>query len=178
MNNYEHNLTQLEIVASALGDLLPDVTFVGGCTTALLVDEAAFFGIRKTDDVDVIVDVTTLVEYQRFAKQLRSLGFREDSDGPICRWLFDSETGKVKLDVMPIDEKILEFSNRWYKSALGEAEHVSLPSGVVIKVVSPVYFIATKFEAFAGRGNGNYFSHDLEDVVFVLENRDRFIFLS
>jgi len=42
-------------------------------------------------------------------------------------------------------------------------------------VISPDYFIATKFEAFAGRGNGDYFSHDLEDIVFVMENRARLI---
>lgn len=33
-------------------------------------------------------------------------------------------------------------------------------------------FLATKLEAFADRGEGVYFSHDLEDVVFILENRD------
>ena len=57
MKSYELNLLQLEKVALALGKLLPRVTFVGGCTTALLVDEAAYFGVRETDDVDVIVDV-------------------------------------------------------------------------------------------------------------------------
>ncbi len=66
MNNKDVNLLQLEKVASALGELLPQVTFVGGCTTLLLVDESAHFGVRKTEDVDVIVDVATLVEYHQF----------------------------------------------------------------------------------------------------------------
>ena len=57
MNNKNFNLLQLEAVASALGDLLPNVTFVGGSTTVLLVEEAAHFGIRKTEDVDVIIGV-------------------------------------------------------------------------------------------------------------------------
>jgi hypothetical protein len=175
MKNKEINLMQLESVAVALGDLVPHVTFVGGSTTVLLVDEAAHYGIRKTDDVDVIIDVSTLVEYQRFSKRLRDLGFREDIDGPVCRWLVDTEAGRVKLDVMPIDEKILGFSNRWYKDAIKQASEFSLSNGVSIRVVSPVYFLATKFEAFAGRGKGNYFSHDLEDIMFVMENRDRFI---
>lgn len=169
------NLMQLEAVASALGDLLPHVTFVGGSTTVLLVDASAHFGVRKTDDVDVIVDVATLTEYQRIGNELRKLGFRVDSDGPICRWLFDSKVGRIKLDVMPTDEKILGFSNRWYKAAINSASEVSLPSDVVIRVVNPVYFVATKFEAFAGRGKGDYFSHDLEDIVFVMENRERLI---
>ena len=175
MNNKDSNLMQLEVVASALGDLLPHVTFVGGSTTVLLVDEAAHHGIRKTDDVDVIIDVATRVEYYNFSEKLRELGFVEDTTGPICRWLFESKSGKIKLDVMPIDEKILGFSNRWYKAAIEEATEVTLPNGMNIRVVSPAYFLATKFEAFAGRGNGDYFSHDMEDIVFVLENRNRII---
>lgn len=74
-----------------------------------------------------------------------------------------------------IDEKILGFSNRWYQAAIEQANEVTLPSGRLIKVVSPAYFLATKFEAFAGRGKGDYFSHDLEDIVFVLENRQGLI---
>lgn len=162
---------QLEAIASALGDLLPQVTFVGGSTTVLLVDESAHYGVRKTDDVDVIVDVATLVEYHKFSQRLRDLGFREDIDGPNCRWLYDTGSVITKLDVMPIDEKILGFSNRWYKAAIREASEISLPNGVAIRVVSPTYFMATKFEAFAGRGKGNFFSHDLEDIVFIMENR-------
>jgi predicted nucleotidyltransferase len=176
MNSKDINLMQLVAVASALGDLLPHVTFVGGSTTVLLVDAAAHHGVRKTDDVDVIIDVATKVEYYKFSQKLRDLGFREDPDGPICRWLIDTPAGKVKLDVMPSDETVLGFSNRWYKEAIKQAFEVALPSGIVIRVVSPVYFLATKFEAFAGRGQGDYFSHDLEDIVFVLENRERFIF--
>jgi hypothetical protein len=107
---------------------------------------------------------------------LREHGFREDVEGPTCRWLFDAKNGRAKLDVMPIDEKILGFSNRWYREAIKTAFEVTLPSGNIIRVVSPAYFLATKFEAFAGRGKGDYFSHDLEDIVFVLENRERFIF--
>ena len=58
-----------------------------------------------------IVDVVSHVEYHKFGKELRKLGFREDIDGPICRWLLDSNTATLKLDVMPIDDEILGFSN-------------------------------------------------------------------
>ncbi len=176
MKNKAINLMQLEGVALAIGDLLPHVTFVGGSTTVLLVDEVAHHGIRKTDDVDIIVDVSTLAEYQKFSRKLREQGFREDMDGPVCRWLVDTVAGRVKLDVMPIDEKILGFSNRWYRGAISKSSEFPLSNGITIRVVSPVYFLATKFEAFAGRGKGNYFSHDLEDIMFVMENRERFIF--
>lgn len=161
MNNKDINVAQLEAVASALGQLLTHVTFVGGSTTVLFVDDSAHHGVRSTDDVDVIVDVATLVEYHEFSQRLRELGFREDMDGPICRWLIDTETGSVKLDVMPIDDAILGFSNRWYKAAIEDATEIALPNGIVIRLVTPAYFLATKFEAFAGRGEGDYFSHDL-----------------
>jgi hypothetical protein len=70
MKSHEFNLNQLEKIALALDDLLPKVTFVGGCTTALLVDEAAYFGVRETDDVDVIVDVASQVEYHKVGQAL------------------------------------------------------------------------------------------------------------
>lgn len=176
MKNKEVNLLHLETVAHSLGDLLPHVTFVGGGTTLLLVDESAHFAIRKTDDIDVIIDVASLIEYHKFSQRLRDLGFREDTEGPICRWLLDSSIGQVKLDVMPVDETILGFSNRWYQDAIDEASEISLPNDALIRVVSPAYFIATKFEAFAGRGKGDFFSHDLEDIVFVMENRNGLVF--
>jgi hypothetical protein len=39
--------------------------------------------------------------------------------------LLDSGIGQVKLDIMPTDEKILGFSNRWYKAAIKEASETS-----------------------------------------------------
>lgn len=172
---YEFNLRQLALIAEALGDLLPHVVFVGGCTTALLVDEVAYSGVRQTEDVDVIVDLATYVEYHKFGEALKARGFMEDTSGPICRWLYRTDYTTAKLDVMSTDVKALNFSNRWYKEAISRTFTHSLREDLEIKVVAPVYFLATKFEAFRNRGEGNYFSHDLEDIVFVLENRSNFI---
>lgn len=162
----------LEIVADALKNVLDEVTFLGGCTTVLLVDGAALGGVRQTQDVDIIVDVATYYEYHKFSNRLRKIGFLEDQAGPICRWKKKNGETEIKLDVMPDSEEILGFSNRWYSDAMENSEIKALPSGVKIRVVSSGYFLATKFEAFLGRGNGDYAaSHDLEDIVFVLENR-------
>ncbi|MBL4890303.1 MAG: hypothetical protein JKX91_00445 [Rhizobiaceae bacterium] len=171
VGSYDYNITLLEIIASALKTVVGDVTFIGGCTTILLVDEAAYSGVRQTEDVDIIVDVTTLVEYRKFEKLLRGLGFREDKEGPICRWYIKDGEAEITLDVMPISEEILEFSNRCYSEAIEHANIMRLPSGTEIKVVTAAHFLATKFEAFHSRGEGDYYSHDLEDIVFVLENR-------
>jgi predicted nucleotidyltransferase len=73
---------------------------------------------------------------------------------------------------MPLDEKILGFSNRWYKPAMDSAEERELEPGLSIRVVTAVFFCATKLEAFAGRGKDDYLSsHDLEDLVAVIDGR-------
>lgn len=150
MKRYAHNLAQLEMVAAALSPVLNRLVFVGGCTTALLVDAAAHAGVRQTEDVDVIVDIATTHDYQKFGKELKQLGFSEDQDGPICRWILNHTTIPVKLDVMPVNEKILGFSNRWYPDAIRNSIGMDLPSGITIQVTSPIYFMATKLEAFRG----------------------------
>jgi hypothetical protein len=39
-------------------------------------------------------------------------------------------------------------------------------------MVTAPYFLATKLDAFVGRGKGDYFmSHDMEDIVAVLDGR-------
>jgi hypothetical protein len=65
-SKYELNFRQLLLIAEALSDLLPRVVFVGGCTTVLLVDEVAYSGVRQTEDVDVIVDLSTYMAYHDF----------------------------------------------------------------------------------------------------------------
>ncbi len=72
---------------------------------------------------------------------------------------------------MATDPAILGFTNRWYRLALQKAEWVRLAE-YDIRVVTAPYFLATKLEAFHGRGNDDYaMSHDLEDIVTVLDGR-------
>ncbi len=76
------------------------------------------------------------------------------------------------LDVMPTEPALLGFSNRWYPEALHAAVPHRLPGGLEIRVVSAPYFLATKVEAFLGRGEGDFLgSHDLEDVIALLDGR-------
>lgn len=172
----EFNLKQLKAVATAFGDLLDKITFVGGATTALLVPEVAGSGVRQTNDVDVIVDIVSRLDYVTFSEKLRQKGFSEDSStgAPMCRWTIKdlNGSGNIIVDIMPVVEEILGFTNRWYKEGIAHAKTVELPdSDFKINVLSPGYFLATKFEAFNNRGKGNLFSHDLEDIIFVIENR-------
>jgi predicted nucleotidyltransferase len=165
----EANLRMLRQVAKRLEPLLDRLVFLGGCTTALLMTDVAPPDVRVTDDVDVIVEVLSRTDYWKLEEQLRECGCVQDVAEEItCRWILDG----LKLDVRPTDERILGFGNRWHSDAIKWADSVSIGDGLVIRVVKPAYFIATKLEAFFGRGNLDYRgSHDLEDIVTVIDGR-------
>ncbi|UCF85090.1 MAG: hypothetical protein JSV50_05510, partial [Desulfobacteraceae bacterium] len=74
--------------------------------------------------------------------------------------------------VMPTDEKILGFSNKWYSPAIKNAIEISLEGGLEIRIATAPYFMATKIEAFYGRGKGDYIaSHDMEDIIAIIDGR-------
>jgi len=156
--------------ARLLKPLLGELVFVGGSTTALLITDKAAAEVRPTYDVDAIAEISSYSAYADFSVRLRRCGFSEDaSEGaPLCRWRLK----KTILDVMPLDEKILGFSNRWYKPAMDSAAIHELEPDLRVRVVTTVYFCATKLEAFAGRGKHDYqSSHDLEDLMAVVDGR-------
>ena len=170
MRRVDPNLTILARAVTRLGPLTDRMVFLGGCVTSLLLTDPAAPEVRPTLDVDVITEVGSLAEYYRLADALRAAGFVEDQspDAPLCRW----RAPDVILDVMPTDERVFGFGNRWYRPALANAQLLVLPSGERIRAVTAPYFLATKLEAFAGRGGGDYqASADLEDIVTVVDGR-------
>ncbi|WP_022663108.1 hypothetical protein [Paucidesulfovibrio longus] len=152
--------------ARLLGDLAEQFVFVGGAATGLLITDPAIPNLRPTLDVDVIVEVATRFEYYRLEDALRERGFQNDMD-VVCRW----HHGPIVLDVMPTDPAILGFANRWYGDAARHALAMEL-DGIPLRVVSSPYFLATKLEAFRGRGEGDFMaSHDMEDLIALIDGR-------
>lgn len=172
MNANDPNVALLEVVAERLGDELREqVVFVGGAVAGLLITDPAMPEIRSTEDVDLVCRALVLADYHRVEKMLRARGFVQDLrlEAPICRW----RTGPVAVDVMPTLDTILGFSNRWYPLALASGQFVALPSGRTIRLITAPVFLATKLEAFAGRGQGDFlFSHDLGDLLAVVDGRE------
>lgn len=167
MNPRDPNVQLVEIVIKQLGTLAERLVLAGGCATGLLITDPARPPARATVDVDLIVEVLSLSSYHKLQDEFRRLGFKEDMD-LMCRWRLDD----LKVDVLPTDERILGFTNRWYKRAVQEAQRHALPSGTSINVISPPLFVATKLEAFHSRGNGDYgASHDVEDIITVVDGR-------
>lgn len=166
----EQNLAILSYVASAIGALRETLVFVGGCATGLLVTDVRAQPIRATIDVDLVTHVVSRAEYRAVEKQFEALGFVHDmaAEAPICRW----RSGEIAVDLMPTDESILGFNNRWYVLAVETAQPLVLPNGLTINLITAPAFIATKLEAFKGRGNNDYLaSHDMEDIVTVVDGR-------
>jgi predicted nucleotidyltransferase len=169
VNDHKQMIAQ---VVERLGpELTKDVAFVGGCTTGLLLGDAfALEGVRHTDDVDLIVHVVGRGGWHQLQQRLRERGFRDDmdDDSPICAM----RCGDLRVDFMPDDAAILGFSNRWYRDALASAIDYAITEDVTIRLVSPEYFIATKLEAYLGRGNSDPLgSRDIEDLLTIIDGR-------
>lgn len=157
-------------MARAMGPLCEQVVFVGGCATGLLVDDASLMDVRPTEDVDAIVEVASLAAYHRLAAQLMLRGFKQTmaDNTPPFRWFWN----RMQLDLVPLDEKVLGFANPWYRVGYEGALTVELAEGFPLRHLSAPHFLATKFEAFKDRGqNDVYLSHDLEDIMTVMEGR-------
>ena len=73
------NLDLLESAAQKLRPLLPEIVFVGGCATGLLISDPGAAPVRRTYDVDVISEIVSYADYAVFSERLRALGFTEDS---------------------------------------------------------------------------------------------------
>jgi len=174
MNKINTQIDMLSRVATALGDLLPEVVFIGGCTTGLfLTDALTKEHVRYTDDVDLIVHVGSYIELNKLIENLRRKGFRESmEEDVICRLML----GQLKVDFMPDDEKVLGFSNRWYRDAMKTARDYTITEQLTIKLVEPVFFVATKLEAYLGRGHGDVLvSHDIEDLINIFNGREEIV---
>lgn len=91
MSAYNTHVEMLTLVAQALEPVLCEqMTFVGGCTTGLLLTDAfTREQVRHTDDVDLIVRVIGRGGFPKLQKQLRTKGFKDAAiesaeTTPIC----------------------------------------------------------------------------------------------
>lgn len=163
----------LSLAARGLGPLKDEVVFVGGATVELYLAGQSALRVRATDDVDCVVEVAARSGYHRLEEKLRGLGFRnsKEAGAPICRW----EYGGILVDVMPLDGSVLGFSNRWYPEGFERAGTAKLPGGQEIRIFTLPYFVASKLEAFKGRGRGDFMgSSDMEDIVTLIDGAEGF----
>jgi hypothetical protein len=161
------NLARLDAALEVLGPLAADLCLVGGCAASLLISDPGASPLRLTEDVDVILEALYYHEYSKFCEKLIRIGFTQSVQGgdPICRWRLKT----VVLDVMPLDESVLGFGSHWYREAFQNRRMFDTQAGVKIACVDGPHFLATKLNAFEGRGGGDFvMSHDLEDIIRVI----------
>lgn len=161
-------LDMLEKVATILTQINIKIVFTGGATIALYLDDVSAPDVRPTDDVDCVVEITSRVKYYQLSDRLRELGLSESTEPgvPLCRWQYEG----INIDIMPCDESVLGFTNRWYSQGIRYSLPYQLPSSRQILIFSIPYLLASKIEAFIGRGQGNfYYSADIEDIITLLD---------
>lgn len=166
--SHHKNVVRIKAVHNNLADLKDKVVFVGGATTSLYADRQTL-EVRPTDDVDVIIELINYNERAKLEEKLRSIGFQHDMESTVvCRFKIEG----IIVDIMPTTSDSIGFSNQWYPEGFKHAEEYKIDDNNIVKILSSAYFIATKLEAFKGRGNGDgRTSQDFEDIVYVLENR-------
>lgn len=183
-----YNRVRLRAVANLLSRLNVPVVFVGGTTISLYVDEAAAGETRPTDDVDVALEVTSYMEFTKIEERLREIGLVNDAESSVLirykapGYIINLIEGQptdiiagiqqgITVDFMPIKEIGLGPVNIWYPEGFINSVPIDIGSGTEIKVFPFCYFIASKIEAFKGRGQNDYYgSKDFEDIIFVLDN--------
>jgi hypothetical protein len=162
-------LKRIVHVAQRLESYVQDVVFVGGAVVALYADDPAADEVRPTEDIDIVVELTTYKEYSRFEEIIRGLGFVNDTESSVlCRYRIDG----LVVDIMPVDEAVLGFTNRWYKEGVKESIQYEINPSTTIRIMSFPYFIAAKIEAHRSRGGTDLrTSTDFEDIVYLFDNR-------
>jgi hypothetical protein len=149
--------------------------FVGGITSFLYIDKIELGEIRATEDIDCIIDITSKGKYAELEKKLRKNKFKNcvGDNVPICRWEYED----LLLDIMPIDEEVLGFSNQWYGPGAKNSVQVILPrTKTKIKILAIEYFLTTKLVAFFSRGAKDLvFSQDLQDIIYVFDGRKKIL---
>lgn len=167
MENRIINIAVVAEVAAALKTIEEQVVFVGGAVVSLYTDDPAADEIRPTQDVDMTINVINLGHWVALQEKLGTLGFHPDPQGhAICSYKYKD----IPVDIMSAEDGPMGPANRWYKIGFQDLWTVNAHEQEV-KILTAPCFLATKFEAYNNRGSDYRTSHDIEDIVYVLDNR-------
>lgn len=162
------SIEAIKLIAKSLGELNEKAVFVGGSIVPFYLPDEMLAVARPTEDIDVVFEMISTAERVNAESKLRVKGFTHDrSEGaPICRWKFKG----ITVDMMTPNEKVFGFCNKWYAGGIKNSLQFSMQPDLKIRILSLPYFIATKLEAFKGRGKNDFqASHDMEDIISVFD---------
>jgi len=171
MENKTINLAIVAEVARALQNLKEQIVFVGGAVVSLYTDDPAADEVRPTGDVDITIDIVNLSDWSRLQEELALLGFHPDPFGnSICSYKYNN----IPVDIMSVEDSVFGPSNKWYKIGFKDLR-TTYVEDQEIKILTAPCYLATKFEAFLDRGSDYRTSHDIEDIMYIIDNRTNIV---
>jgi predicted nucleotidyltransferase len=165
-NDTQINLKIVAQVAQVLGNLNTEVVYIGGAIISIYATDEGAEEPRVTKDVDVCVQVSSFGEMETLREQLAQKEIYPDPRGThLYRYSYQG----ILIDFIPFEATAFGPTNSYlkpnfhkaYKTIIGDTEILILPAPI---------FLATKWEAFNGRGSDPRWSHDFEDIIYVLDN--------
>ncbi len=161
------NLSMVKTVLQAMGDLNQHAVFLGGAILPLFLTKASDLPVRKSKDIDCIVEFEKKQQLLEFEDKLWDRGFEKLRNDVVTKW----KLGPISMDVMP-GGPVVEFNNRWLFDAHSEAITVNLEKTLSLKIVPARYFCAIKFNSYYRRGRNDYSkSFDIYDLLVLLAGR-------
>jgi hypothetical protein len=115
------------------------------------------------------VGISTRAGFSTFEEKLRELGFKNDIES---KFIGRYKINGIIVDFMPIEENVLGFSNKWYKTGIEQSFLHRIDNDTSIRLMPFHYFIASKIEAHNSRNKADLrTSKDFEDIVYSFDNR-------
>jgi len=70
LNNINLNKKVIITIASALGELNPEVMYVGGAVVSLYINDPSAEDVRPTKDLDISMEIASAGELEKIRKSL------------------------------------------------------------------------------------------------------------
>ncbi|MDR9487472.1 hypothetical protein [Salibacter sp.] len=171
LKNQTINLKVIEKVASVLGELNEEIIYVGGAVVSLYATDEGAEHPRPTKDIDISVQIGSYLEMNKFQEKLRKRKIYPSSQGGVLyRYSYDG----IQIDFIPWESTSLGPTNSWLKPGFEYARNIEV-GAESIKILPLPFYIATKWEAYKSRGKDPRMSHDLEDIIYVIDNNKNVI---
>jgi predicted nucleotidyltransferase len=166
LKNQTINLKVVEKVALALGELNADVIYVGGAVVSLYITDKGAEQPRPTKDIDISVQVSSYAQMDLLREKLAEKNiYPAITEAVMYRYSFED----ILIDFIPYEATPLGPTNSWLKPGFQKAYSIKVGKAE-IKILPVSLFLATKWEAFKSRGSDPRWSHDFEDIIYVIDN--------
>ncbi len=166
LKNHEINIQAVERVATVLEEINKEVIYVGGAIVSLYATDNSAEQARPTKDIDISVQVSSYSQMEVLREKLAAKEiYPASSEKILYRYSYED----ILIDYIPYEETPLGPTNRWLKPGFEIAYPIKI-GNIEIKILPVCMFLATKWEAFKGRGNDPRVSHDFEDIIYIIDN--------